>query len=151
MSVLHVKDVLARAKDFEARLECYYADIRDRSTNDGVRLLTQYLVRHCRRLPKALLSYSESDLKHIQDVLLKYDLTQFDPNIIFVGKELPADASAEQLIGKSLEFLKCIDQFYTVVADLHLGNEASGLFLCLHQLAERDAIELNKIKATHYF
>ncbi len=54
MSVTTLGDMLDRIQDFERRLKALYADVRDRKTNDGTRLLTYYLARHRRHVPSAL-------------------------------------------------------------------------------------------------
>ncbi len=146
-----VGDMLERARDFEHRLEAYYADLRDRATVDGVRLLTHYLARHRRHLPDALESYSEQDLERLAKVPLRYDDTDFDPAKCFQGKDVPSSVTGDELLGVAIGFVEDLIAFYRWAAVRPLGEEARGLFQSLLQIEEKHVIELKKIEAMHYF
>ena len=146
-----VEDMLARAQDFERRLEAYYADLRDRSTVDGVRLLTHYLARHRRHLPDALGSYSRSELGQLGKVPLKCDDTDFDPAKCFEGKRVPSNVTGDELLGVAIGFVENLITFYRWLVVQPMGEEARGLFQSLLQIEEKHVIELKKIRAMHYF
>jgi hypothetical protein len=151
MAVVTVGEMLDRALDFEVRLEAYYAELRDRSTVDGVRILTHYLARHKRHVPEALEPFTAVDLHHIRLAPMKYDDTDFHPAHCFEGRGLPADATGEQLLDVSIEFVDTLIRFYHWMLQQPLGPGPQGLFQSLLRIEERDVIELKKIKAMDYF
>jgi rubrerythrin len=151
MATVTVGDMLKRAKDFERRLEAYYADLRDRATHDGVRLLTYYLARHRRHLPQALKSFSQEQIERISQVILKYDDTDFSPHTYFEGRNLADSVSGEELLGVAIEFVGTLIRFYRWMVQQRLGDEAASLFQSLLQIEEKHIIELKKIKAMDYF
>ena len=151
MSVLTAGDMLDRAQDFESRLEAFYADLRDRASDDGVRLLTHYLARHRRHLPEALGCVSDVQLAHIRHAPIHYDDTEFDPITLFHGKDLPSDVTGEELLSVAIEFVEALIGFFRWMVLQPLGEEAGTLFQCLLRTEETHVIELKKIKAMHYF
>jgi hypothetical protein len=54
MAIVSIGDILDKAAEFERILEKYYIEIRDNTSNNGVKLLTYYLSRHRRHLQEAL-------------------------------------------------------------------------------------------------
>lgn len=151
MSILAIKDTLELAEEFERRLEAYYADLRDRAENDGVRLLTQYLARHTRRVAKALEDYEAAELRRMECIPVKCNIAPFDPKSIFAGKRLPDTVKAEEVLDQALEFSAHLNSFYQSLMKLPLGSGPRELFECLHGMAVRDGKELSKIKNINYF
>lgn len=151
MSVVTVGEMLDRAQDFEARLEGFYADLRDRAERDGVRLLTYYLARHRRHLPEALAAYPEGELEHIRKVPLKLSNIHFEPATYFEGKSFPSDITANELLDTAIEFVEYLIHFYRWMADQPLGKEDCRLFLDLLHIEEKHVVELKKTKAMDYF
>ncbi len=151
MSVKTVGEILERVQDFERRLEAYYADLRDRATRDGVRLLTYYLARHRRHLPEALASLSATELEHIRRIPLKYSDMEFDPKKCFRGKYLASSVSGEQLLDVAIELVETLIHLYGWLLEQPLGYEAGNLWRSLLRIEENAVIELKKIKAMDYF
>ena len=54
MAVITIEDVLKHAERFEQMLADYYADLSKHSCREGVRLLTNYMSRHRKRIADAL-------------------------------------------------------------------------------------------------
>ena len=54
MAVTTIEDVLKHAEDFEQMLAEYYAGLSAHTTRDGVRILTDYMSRHCVRIQQAV-------------------------------------------------------------------------------------------------
>lgn len=151
MSVVTVGEMLERVRDFERRLEAYYADLRDRATRDGVRLLTYYLARHRRHLGDALESYTAAQVEHICQVPLKYNDTDFEPAKCFRGKDVASSLSGNELLSAAIELVEELLRFYRWMVQQPLGDEAGGLFQSLLRIEERHVIELKKMRAMDYF
>lgn len=151
MADITVGTMLERARDFEARLESFYADLRDRATRDGTRLLTYYLARHRRHLPEALDAFTPDQLRRLSHIPLKYDDTDFIPDHCFEGRELPCSVTGEELLEAAIELVETLTRFYRWMAQQPLGDEAVGLFQNLLRIEEKHVVELKKTKATHYF
>ncbi len=131
MSVLTLGDLLDRLQAFEARLEAYYADLRDRADRDGVRMLTYYLARHRKHLPSALECSSKSDIKSIRRTPCRYNGPAFEVAQCFRGKELPSSTSAPELLDAAIGFAGILADVYRWVAGQSLGKKASSLFQTL--------------------
>ncbi len=151
MATVTVGDMLNRAQNFERRLEAFYADLRDRATRDGTRLLVYYLARHRRHLPDALNSFTPKQLEHIRRVPLKYDDTAFTLHKCFEGREVPSNATGTELLDTAIALVEELIRFYRWMAQQPLGGSAATLFVSLLSVEERHIIELKKTKAMDYF
>jgi hypothetical protein len=151
MPVVTVGNMIDRARAFETRLERYYADLRDRATDDGVRLLTYYLARRKRHLPETLSAYGSPVLDSIRRTPFKYEDTHLVVEKCFEGKTLPSDVNAEKVLDTAIGFVEMLIGFYSHLSRQPLGEDVIGLFQSLVKIEEKDIIELNKIRATHYF
>ncbi|MBT3274810.1 MAG: hypothetical protein HN368_16765, partial [Spirochaetales bacterium] len=78
MAIVNIGDFFGRALEFEEKIERYYAEIRDQTGSDGVRLLTYYLCRHRRHVEQVLKDFDSSVVTKVQEVKLKYDI-EFSP------------------------------------------------------------------------
>ncbi len=150
MSVTTLGDMLDRIQDFEGRLETLYADVRDRTTNDGTRLLTYYLARHRRHLPSALESCTASQIEGIRRTPFKYDGPEFDARACFEDVALPASVTANEVLDTAVALVETLTAVYRWMADRQLGDEASLLFSSLLKIEESHLVELKKIRAVDY-
>lgn len=151
MAIVTVGDILDTLQEFDNRLEAYYADLRDRAEHDGVRLLTYYLVRHKRHLPKVLGALSKEQLGRIRKTPLKLEETGFVVDKCFEGRTLPSDVSGDAVLDTAIQFVEMLIGFCRRVSERPLGAEATGFFKDLVKIEEKDIVELKKTKATHYF
>lgn len=151
MSVETIGAVLDRIQAYEHRLEAYYADLRDRTTNDGVRLLTYSLARRKRHLPGALNCYPPEQIRAIRETPLRYDGPGFDPRDCIDGRELSSAAKAEELLDAAIGFVAVLIGVYRWLAERPLGGETGALFRSLQAVEETDIVELKKIRAMDYF
>ena len=151
MAIVSIKDMLDRAADFEKRLERYYSEIRDRSTNDGVRLLTYYLSRHRRHLEQALANYSAADLEHIYHVQLKYDIDYHPEQTFHMMKTVPELAKGADLLEAASEYDMELVGFYRKILEQPLSSEAAALIESLIRVEEKDIVMLKKMVAMDYF
>lgn len=146
-----IGDMLARAEDFEMRLERFYADLRDRATSDGVRLLTYYLARHRKHLPEAMENFDSERVRKWKRVLLKYDDTDFDPHRLFSGRHLSDDVTADQLLAHAIELVEHLIRFYRWMTMHTHGKSEQQLFEFVLRIEENHVVELKKMKAMDYF
>ncbi|MHC4247667.1 MAG: ferritin family protein [Planctomycetota bacterium] len=151
MTVLNLGEILDRAQDYECLLESYYADLRDRATRDGTRLLTYYLARHRRHLLAALRTFSSSDLVSVQRTPFKYNGPGLPLEANLEERKLPADAKAEQLLDAAIELVEALASVYRWVAEQDLGTKPTSLFRSLLKMEETHVVELKKIRAMDYF
>jgi rubrerythrin len=151
MVTMIIGEMLDRAAEFERRLEAYYADLRDRATRDGPRLLVYYLARHRRDLPEALDSFTAEQIEHIRSARMKYDDTDFSPRKCFEDWELASDVTGRGLLDMAIVFVEELIRFYRWMAQQPLGELPGDLFQSLLKIEERHVVELKKIRAMDYF
>ncbi|MBW2726201.1 MAG: hypothetical protein JRE71_17630 [Deltaproteobacteria bacterium] len=150
MAVTNVACVLRRAGDFEHQLMIYYLDLAEQTTREGVRLLTDYMARHRRRLAEALERFPAKDYQWISAHPLRYEPVASECDH-FAARILPSDATAAEVLDLAIELDECLISLYRQVAQQDVEPEVKELFESLVRAEERDEILLKKIKATHYF
>ena len=149
MAIVSIEDLLDRADRFEERLVAFYAEVRDRTKEDGVRLLTYYLVKHRKHLAEALGQFDADRVARIKKNRLKYDV-EFKP-----GRRL-LESDPEQVTGRGLleGAVECdleLVAFYKAILDQPLAEEARAVLEALVRVEERDIVMLKKTMATNYF
>jgi rubrerythrin len=150
MAVTNVACVLRRAGDFEHQLMTYYLNLSEQSTREGVRLLTEYMARHRRRLAEALERFPAEEYRRISALPLRYEPVSVECDR-FAEKVLLADATAAEVLDVAIELDECLISLYEQVARQDVEPEVKELFESLVHREERDEILLKKIKATNYF
>ncbi|WP_455383666.1 hypothetical protein [Salinispira pacifica] len=145
------EQLLKRAEEFEKRLEQYYAEIRDRTTDPGVKLLTYYLSRHRRHLEQATEGISPDRMEHIGMVRLRFDLP-FDPEQDFLPLDTPPESvGSRQLLDAAVRYdMQLIDLYKRILAE-GVGPEAETFIESLVRLEEKDVVMLKKMIAMDYF
>lgn len=151
MAIVNIGDLLDRAADFERRLEQYYAEIRDQSKDNGVRLLTYYFSRHCRHLPEVLKEYSPQIIAHVRKIELKQDIS-FVPEKEFHAMGTPPDAvRGLELLEAAVKYDTALVNLYREILEQPLIGQAQELFDSLIHVEERDIVMLKKMAAMNYF
>ncbi len=150
MAIVTVGNVIKHAEDFERMLGDYYADLAERSQREGVRLLTDYMGRHCTRIADALARFDPDEIEHILKIPLRYEPQAADCHC-FDGMELPSDATAAQVLDTAITFDECLIRLYRQVARQPVEQDVIELFEGLIQTEEGDEVQLKKIKALDYF
>ena len=151
MAIVNIGEMLRRAMEFERHLESYYASIRDHSIDNGVRLLTYYLSRHCRHLEQAIADYGEDKVKKIGEIKLKFDF-DFHPEKESTITQLdPKKVKAEELLNAAIEYDEILVSFYKKILEQPLIPAAAAFIESLIHIEETDVIMQKKIRATHYF
>ncbi|HEB10900.1 MAG TPA: hypothetical protein ENI06_06770 [Spirochaetales bacterium] len=151
MAIISIEDLLNRAREFEERLEKYYASIRDESQDNGVRLLTYYLSRHRRHLEEALSDYSPEELSRIGRVKLKYDIEFYPEKVFHLMKTPPQEVKGRELLEAAVGYDTELVDLYKKILQQPLSTEAAVLIESLIRLEERDIIMLKKMIAMNYF
>lgn len=151
MAFVNIGDVLERAREFEERLEKYYAAIRDKTQDNGVRLLTYYLSRHRRHLQQALDGMDAKVVDHINKVRLKYDIDFSPEKALHVMEIRPVEVKGNEL----LQAAACYDQeligLYKQVLEHPLSTEAKVFIETLIRTEEKDIVMIKKMIAMDYF
>jgi len=145
-----IADVLRRAEEFEHMLAAYYDGVAHRSVREGVRMLADYMSRHRERIGRALAELPGDRVNRLRRLTLRYE-PQAASCRCFEGMELPAAASAGQVLDVAVKFDECLINLYRQAARQVTEPEARELFESLIRIEERDEIELKKMKAMDYF
>lgn len=151
MAIINIEDLLDRAREFEVRLEKYYASIRDESQDNGVRLLTYYLSRHRRHLEEALSDYNPEELSRIGGVKLKYDIEFYPEKAFHLMKTPPQEVKGRELLEAAVGYDTELVDLYKKILEQPLSTEAAVLIESLIRLEERDIVMLKKMIAMNYF
>ena len=151
MAIVTMKELLDRAAEFEQKLERSYAEIRDNTTHDGVRLLTYYLARHRRHLDQALKQLDAQAVGRVKKVQVKYDI-DFHPEQDFRSIATPvSEISAEELLGSAVGYDEQLIRLYRSILEQPIGEDATVLVEALIRLEEKDIVMLKKMLAMNYF
>lgn len=150
MAVTTVGSVLKRASDFECELMDYYLGVAGQTKREGVRLLTDYMGRHRKRLSEALERFPADEYRRICAFPIRYEPASAECDH-FRTIELPPDATAAQVIDIAVALDECLISIYKQVTQQDIDPEVKELFESLVRREERDEIQLKKIKAMDYF
>jgi len=151
MTSVTIAELLARASDFEARLERCYAEIRDATRDNGVKLLTYYLSRHRRHLAQALEGLDALKIGRINRVRLKFDV-DLDSSLASSLLGHPAETiTSAELLAAAVDVDSTLIDLYTGILAQPVGPDAAPLFESLVKIEERDVVMLRKMIAMNYF
>ena len=150
MAAITLGEILEHVEEFEEILRDFYAKLSEKTTHEGVRLLTEYMSRHSLHIHELLKELNPSRKKTICSTPLPYT-----PH--FPGKhcvdlvKLPADPTAIEVLDAAVSFDECLVQMYHSVADQPVSQDIKDFFESLIRNLEKDEVELKKIKAMDYF
>ncbi len=151
MAIVTIGDLFQRAKNFEHRIEEYYAKIRDETGNNGVKLLTYYLARHRRHLEQVLKDIDPSVVAKVKKVKLKYDI-DFSPEDEFQLFEAdPKSMESQKLLDTAASYDAALINLYKKILSQPVGEDASSIFENLIKVEERDIVMIKKMIAMNYF
>ena len=150
MAVITIEDVLKHAERFEQMLAGFYADLSEHSCREGVRLLTDYMSRHRKRIAEALERLSPEQVRRVCSAPLRYEPQAADCRC-FDRIELLDNSSAAAVLDAAVIFDECLVSLYRQVLQQPVDEEIRELFESLVRTEQRDEIELKKIKAMDYF
>ncbi len=151
MAIQILGEVLDHARDFEYRLERWYADLRDSTPDNGVRLLTYYLARHRRHQDEAFGDTDPECLARLRAIELRH-AADFDPETRYrlLGAD-PAHVTGISLLQAAIGYDEALVQVYRFVREQPMIDEARDLVDALIRIEERDIVMLKKMAAMHYF
>ena len=150
MAIITIKNVLKHADQFEKMLADYYASLSDKTTREGVRLLTNYMSRHRIHIDAALKKIPESQVKQILSERIRYEPQGADMHTI-EAFQLPINVTAAQFLDAAISFDESLITLYRQVIRQTNDEQIKLFFESLLHAEERDEIELKKIKAMDYF
>ncbi len=150
MAIITIEDVLKHAERFEQMLADFYADLSEHSYREGVRLLTNYMARHRKRIDQALEKLSPEQVRRICSAQLRYEPHAADCRC-FDKIKLPDDPLAAVVLDAAVILDECLGRLYRQVLQQPVDEEIRELFESLVRTEQRDEIELKKIKAMDYF
>jgi len=145
-----VADILKHAEKFEQLLSDYYRRVSEETISEGVRLLTDHMSRHRVRLKEALAKLSDEDLSRVTSTPIPYEPQGADGHSL-EGVKLPPDATSAEVLDVAIMFDQCLIDLYRQASRQSEHEEVVALFEGLISLEEKDEMELQKIKAIHYF
>jgi hypothetical protein len=150
MAAITLGEILKHAEDFETMLGNFYARLSQKTSHEGVRLLTEYMSRHTHHIHKLLEDLSPNRKKKLCSTPLP-----LKPH--FPGKDnidlahLSEDPTASDVLDAAIGFDEELVQMYHSIADQPVSQDIKDFFEALVRSLERDEIELKKIKAMNYF
>jgi len=151
MAIVSIGDLVERAQKFEGKLEEYYAQIRDESKDNGVRLLTYYLSRHRRHLQQVMDKFEPDMIDRILKVKLKYDIDfDADKNFHLINKP-PDRIKGKELLEAAVNYDMELINLYNNMLEQPLGEDARVFIEGLKRLEEKDVVMLKKMIAMDYF
>jgi len=149
MASVTIEEILNRAREFEHRVEDFYATLRDTTSDNGVKLLTYYLSRHRRHIERALDALSARELHRVKAVRLKVDVPVERPEELLSTP--PERVNGSALLSMAIEYDGRLIDFYKRVGEQAVGEEAERLIDSLVRLEEKDIVMLKKMAAMSYF
>ena len=151
MVIITVGELLDRCLAFETRRMAYYAAIRDRSADNGVRLLTYFLARQGRRLQHVLDDLAPSLLQQLRKVELKFDVPLPGVSGLRLPDLLPETNPGDALLNAALTYDGEMVSFYKALRAQSFNEEVTEVLEALIQGEEGDRVMLKKILDMHYF
>jgi rubrerythrin len=151
MAIVNLGSLFDEIAGFEESAERYYADLRDRASNDGVRLLTYYLARRKQHLPQALSLLGEYDLQKARQFPVMVSEDKVPGAAFFAAHRLDDTASADQLLSIAITFTETLLTLYKNMVEMVSTGTVHGVFRTLSVLEQRAVVELKKIRAMNYF
>ncbi len=151
MAMATVGAMLDYAKEFESTLETFLADVRDRATNDKVRLLTYYLARFKRHIAGTLALFAANRLAAMRDVPLKTIDSEFVVSRCFEGVYLSQNATPDELLETAIELTDILLSFYQWLVNQPASVVGAGIFERLAAREEKALITMKALKEKQQF
>ncbi|MDD5674072.1 MAG: hypothetical protein PHC61_07915 [Chitinivibrionales bacterium] len=151
MGVATIGAILDKVQNLEKRQIDFYADLRDRTTNDGVKLLTYYLARHKQHFPSVMSCFNAEQIERIRNTPFLEEDELGNMEQFFQDESLPSDAKADALLDRAIAFVQVLVTCFQHMADQPVGETSTQLFKSLYDLEVRDIVTLKKMKAMNYF
>lgn len=142
-----IGELLDRVVSFEARLDTFYAEIRDHSPDNDVRFLSYYLSRHGYRLQAALGALTPSLLNAVRSAPLDKRVA-FSPEEAFHALTTPpAKVKRRDLLDAAMRYDAELAGVYRKILQNTGDSDVTAVVEGLILMEERDIIILKKIQA----
>jgi hypothetical protein len=137
-----------RAQEYVDGMTSFFADFRDRASNDYARLLTYHLARHKKNLSLLRTRFSNDELNTMLKIPLKNGNDDFFPDRVFDAHYLDSTSSSEEVISTAVEFIDVLVCLYHWLSD-QLDHEHASIALNeLIATEEREVAKLHSIKVS---
>ncbi|MEI6564076.1 MAG: hypothetical protein WCO42_07205 [bacterium] len=151
MAIITLGKLLDRVEAFEGRLAIFFADVRDQSKDNGVRLLTYYLARHRRHQQQAFDDFDKQAINLVRRVKVRNDVP-FTPEVEApLLQAQPGTVSGKALLEAAVAYNAYLGRYYDNILKFPLNQDATFLILSLIRIEEHDTLMLKKMIAMHYF
>ncbi len=151
MAIVNIGSLFDEIARYEESAERYYADLRDRASSDGVRLLTYYLSRRKKHLPEALSLLGHHDLQNARQFPILISEDNVPGPAFFEAHRLDDAATGDELLSIAVTFTEIPLALYNKMVEIVPIGTAHGVFRTLSVLEQRAVVELKKIRAMNYF
>lgn len=143
--------LMNRRRAFEAQLAAFYAEVRDRSQDNGVRLLTYYLARHRRHQEEALSAYDRTDIARFRKIRIPENICLDFPGSFAITDVRPAGVKGGELLNAALGYDRALIGLYRSILKQPLDKRTEAMLKSLIRAEERDATMLKKMTAMRYY
>jgi hypothetical protein len=151
MAVVTVGELLDRGHDFESKLDAYYAEVRDQSPDNSVRLVTYYLARHRRHQERALGELDPNILQHLREMGLTFDASLDAAAGPRLPDFAPEAVKGNVLIEAAVSHGKGLVSLYRSILAQPLNEDVQTVLEALIRVEEREIVMMKKMLAMHYF
>ncbi len=137
-----------RAQEYVNSMTAFFADFRDRASNDYARLLTYHLARHKKNLSSLKALFSNEELNRLLQLPLKHSADDFFPERVFDTYYLDSKSSSDEVIAVAVEFIDVLVCLYHWLGD-QLDHE--HVSKAIHELIvteENEVAKLHSIQAS---
>lgn len=151
MTVSTIVELLDQAGKFERRLEKYFAEIRDSTADNGVRLLTYSLARRSSYIQQVLDELGHDEMEAIRATRLDRGI-DFLPEKEFPLLGSPPDSvTGTRLLTAVIKYSTFLTNLYRDLIEQPVSAVSVRLLTDLVRVEERDISMLKKMLRVDYF
>lgn len=143
-------DLLDRCTEFEQRLEEFYAEIRDASKDNSVRLLTYYLNRHRWHIPGALSERTTAVLQEIRDLPMPDGPADPTESFGLLATPVP-EITGKALLNAAINYDSALLDLYSHVRKQKTSEDCKEVMQKLIKSEKKEIGMLKKMLEMHYF
>jgi chlorite dismutase len=144
-------NMLDRAQEYVDSMAQFFADFRDRASDDYSRLLTYHIARHKRSLSMLRSMFTEEELNKVRTLPLKSGDDDFLPERVFNSYYLVSNAQPQEVIATAIEFMDVLECLYRWLEGQFTGNPVSKVLRELIETEEKEIAKLRSIKTDSFF
>ena len=137
------REVLEHAREFHRDLKEYYKSLMEKTDQERVRMLLDYLSRHEKNLEEGLARYESEIASKIRDTWFQYPPPK---EAVAVCKDIAIsnieDLSVDGIVKLALDFDSCIIEMYEAIIKSSDSAEVREIFQSLLNLEKQEELEL---------